>query len=138
MDHTLFAVAGAPPTMRYHQINPDTLSAAESYPCDRRAISDAAELLALHAATYEMAPGEQLSRTYHYHKQREELFYVVSGTVHAETPEGEFVIETGEVFIAEPESPHRVFTPETADSSARVLGVGAPKADPGLPYNPDE
>ena len=71
MDHTLFPVAGAPPTMRYHQINPDTLSAAESYPCDRRAISDAAELLALHAATYEMAPGEQLSRTYHYHKPRE-------------------------------------------------------------------
>jgi len=122
----------------YHHIDPDDLPETEDYPCDRRGISDAAELLALHAATYEMAPGEQLPRTYHYHKQREELFYVVSGTVHVETPDEEFAVETGEVFVAEPESPHRAFTPETADSSARVLGVGAPKSDPGLPYEPDE
>lgn len=124
--------------MTYHHIDPDDLPETEDYPCDRRGISDAAELLALHAATYEMAPGEQLPRTYHYHKQREELFYVVSGTVHVETPDEEFAVETGEVFVAEPESPHRAFTPETADSSARVLGVGAPKSDPGLPYEPDE
>ena len=124
--------------MPYHHIDPAELPETEDYPCGRRGISDTAELLALHAATYEMAPGEQLPRTYHYHKQREELFYVVSGTVHVETPDEEFAVETGEVFVAEPESPHRAFTPETADSSARVLGVGAPKSDPGLPYEPDE
>ena len=124
--------------MSYHHIDPDDLPATEDYPCDRRGLSDAAELLALHAATYEMAPGEQLPRSYHYHKQREELFYVASGTVHVETPDGEFVVGTGEVFVAEPESPHRAFVPEDADGSARVLGVGAPKADPGLPYEPEE
>ncbi|MBX0304614.1 cupin domain-containing protein [Haloarcula salinisoli] len=124
--------------MAYHHIDPAELPETEDYPCDRRGISDAAELLALHAATYEMAPGEQLPRSYHYHKQREELFYVVSGPVHVETPEGEFAVETGEVFVAEPESPHRAFVPEDADQSARVLGVGAPKSDPGLPYEPDE
>jgi quercetin dioxygenase-like cupin family protein len=124
--------------MTYHHIDPEDLPETEDYPCDRRGISDAAELLALHAATYEMAPGEQLPRTYHYHKQREELFYVVSGTVHVETPEGAFVVETGEAFVAEPESPHRAFVPEDADQSARVLGVGAPKSDPGLPYEPAE
>ncbi|MBX0287685.1 cupin domain-containing protein [Halomicroarcula sp. F28] len=124
--------------MAYYHIDPAELPETEDYPCDRRGISDAAELLALHAATYEMAPGEQLPRSYHYHKQREELFYVVSGPVHVETPEGEFAVETGEVFVAEPESPHRAFVPEDADQSARVLGVGAPKSDPGLPYEPDE
>ena len=123
--------------MPYHRIDPEELPATEDYPCDRRGISDAAELLALHAATYEMAPGEQLPRSYHYHKQREELFYVVSGPVHVETPEGEFVVERGEVFVAEPESPHRAFVPDGADQSARVLGVGAPKSDPGQPYEPD-
>jgi len=124
--------------MAYHHVDPDDLPETEDYPCDRRGISDAAELLALHAATYEMAPGEQLPRSYHYHKQREELFYVVSGPVHVETPEREYVVETDEVFVAEPEGPHRAFVPEDADGSARVLGVGAPKSDPGLPYEPDE
>lgn len=124
--------------MTYHHIDPSDLPETEDYPCDRRGISDAAALLALHAATYEMAPGEPLPRTYHYHEQREELFYVVSGTVHVETPEGEFIVERDEVFVAEPESPHRAFVPEDADASARVLGVGAPKSDPGLPYEPDE
>lgn len=124
--------------MPYHHIDPDDLPETEDYPCDRRGISDAAELLALHAATYEMAPGEQLPRSYHYHEQREELFYVVSGTVRVETPAEEFLVGTGEVFVAEPESPHRAFVPEDTDRSARVLGVGAPKSDPGLPYEPDE
>ena len=96
------------------------------------------ELAQLAAAVYDLAPGEDLATTYHYHEQREELFYVLSGTVHVETPEREFVVETGDVFVAEPESPHRAFVPEDADGSARVLGVGAPKSDPGLPYEPDE
>ena len=124
--------------MVYHHIDLTNLPTTEDYPCDRRGISDAAELLALHAATYGMAPGEQLPRTYHYHQQREELFYVVTGTVHVETPDGEFVVGTDEVFVAEPESPHRAFVPEDATEPARVLGVGAPKSDPGLPYEPDE
>ena len=123
--------------MGYHHIDPDALPETEDYPCDRRGISDAAELAALHAGTYEMAPGEQLARTYHYHRQREELFYVASGTVHVETPEGDYVVDTGEVFVAEPESPHRAFNPDDADHTALVLGVGAPKADPALPYDRD-
>ena len=124
--------------MAYHHIDLANLPTTEDYPCDRRGISDAAELLALHAATYEMAPGEQLPRTYHYHQQREELFYVVTGTVHVETPDGEFVVGTDEVFVAEPESPHRAFVPEDATEPARVLGVGAPKSDPGLPHETGE
>jgi len=123
--------------MGYHHIDPGALPETEDYPCDRRGISEAAELAALHAGTYEMAPGEQLARTYHYHRQREELFYVASGTVHVETPEGDYVVDTGEVFVAKPESPHRAFNPDDADHTALVLGVGAPKADPALPYDRD-
>ena len=120
--------------MAYHHIDPDDLPATEDYPCDRRGISDATDLLSLHAATYGMAPGEQLARTYHYHEQREELFYVISGTVNVETPDEEYVVPAGEVFVAEPESPHRAFVPADADGPARVLGVGAPKSDIALPY----
>jgi uncharacterized cupin superfamily protein len=122
--------------MTYRHLDPDNLPASDEYPCDRRSISDAVGLSSLHAATYEMSPGEQLARTYHYHEQREELFYVLSGTVHIETPDKEFTADTGEVFVAEPNSPHRAFVPEDAANGARVLGVGAPKADIALPYEP--
>ncbi|MBV0925280.1 cupin domain-containing protein [Halomicroarcula limicola] len=124
--------------MAYHHLDPEDLPETEDYPCDRRGISDAAELHALHAATYEMAPGEQLPRSYHYHERREELFYVRSGTLHVETPDGEFVVPEEEVFVAEPESPHRAFNPEDAEESVKVLGVGAPKTDIALPYDPAE
>ena len=123
--------------MAYHQIDPADLPETDDFPCDRRSISDAAELAALHAGTYEMDPGEQLPRTYHYHEQREELFYVLSGTLHVETPEDEFVVPEDQVFVAEPKSPHRAFNPEDADGPVKALGVGAPKTDIALPYDPD-
>ena len=120
--------------MAYHHLDPDALDPTPDYPCDRRGLSDAAELAALHLATYEMAPGEQLSRTYHYHERREEAFYVVSGRLRVETPDEEFVVEAGEVFVAEPESPHRAYNPTGADGRVRVLGTGAPKSDIARPY----
>jgi quercetin dioxygenase-like cupin family protein len=121
----------------YHHLDPQDIDPTPDYPCDRRGISDAAELAALHAATYEMAPGEQLPRTYHYHERREELFYVLSGTLAVETPDGEYVVDAGEVFIAEPDSPHRAYNPDDAAESVRVLGVGAPKSDIAHPYDPE-
>jgi len=124
--------------MAYHQLDPTELPATDDYPCDRRGISDAVELHALHAATYEMAPGEQLPRTYHYHERREELFYVLDGTLHVETPEREYEVSAGEVFVAEPESPHRAYNPADAPASVTVLGVGAPPTDIALPYDPEE
>ncbi|MFC7076951.1 cupin domain-containing protein [Haloarcula halophila] len=124
--------------MAYHTLDPDALPETDDYPCDRRGLSDAAELHALHAATYAMDPGEQLPRTYHYHEQREELFYVLDGTLHVETPDGEFVVPADQVFVAEPESAHRAYNPADADGPVRVLGVGAPKTDIAFPYDPDE
>jgi quercetin dioxygenase-like cupin family protein len=123
--------------MGYHHVDPGELDPTPEYPCDRRGISDAAELAALHAATYEMDPGEHLSRTYHYHENREEAFYVLDGVLHVETPEKGYVVESGEVFVAEPDSPHRAFNPADAASAVRVLGVGAPKSDIALPYDPE-
>lgn len=124
--------------MGYHHLDPADLPETADYPCDRRSVSDAAELAALHAATYELDPGEQLPRTYHYHENREEAFYVARGTLHVETPEREYAVAAGEVFVAEPDSPHRAFNPDDADGSVRVFGVGAPKSDIAHPYEPAE
>jgi quercetin dioxygenase-like cupin family protein len=124
--------------MGYHVLDPDDLPTSPDHPCDRRSISDAAELAQLALAVYTMAPGEQLPTTYHYHEQREEAFYVAAGTLTVETPEDEYTVETGEVFVAEPESPHRAYNPADAAEEVRVVGMGAPKFDIAKPYDPGE
>jgi mannose-6-phosphate isomerase-like protein (cupin superfamily) len=123
--------------MGYHHIDPDELAPSPDHPCDRRSLAEAAELAQLAAAMYDLAPGEDLATTYHYHDQREELFYVLAGDLHVETPDREFVIGVDETFVVEPEQPIRPYNPADADEPVRVLGVGAPKFDIGRPYEPD-
>jgi mannose-6-phosphate isomerase-like protein (cupin superfamily) len=123
--------------MGYHHIDPDELEPSPDHPCDRRSLAEAAELAQLAAAVYDLDPGEDLATTYHYHDQREELFYVLDGDLHVETPDETFVIGADETFVVDPESPIRPYNPADADASVRVLGVGAPKFDIGRPYDPD-
>ena len=122
--------------MGYHHLDPAAMSPSPDHPCDRRSLAEAAELAQLAAAVYALEPGEQLSTQYHYHDQREELFYVLAGDLHVETPDETFVVGPDEVFVVDPESPIRPHNPASADESARVLGVGAPKFDIGRPYDP--
>jgi len=124
--------------MGYHLLDPDDLDPTADYPCDRRTITGAAGLGTLHLARYTLAPGEQLARTYHYHELREEVFHVLDGTLHVETPDREFVVDTDAVFVAEPDSPHRAYNPDDADDPVMVLGMGAPRTDPALAYDPGE
>lgn len=75
---------------------------------------------------FEAAPGEQLPLAYHYHDQQEEVFYVLSGTLHVETPDEEFVLGPDELFAVEPESPQWAYNPEGADEAVTVLAIGVP------------
>lgn len=122
----------------YSHIDPEAVEPTLDHPCDRRSISDAANLSVLAAARYKLEPGEQLPRTYHYHEQREELFYVRSGSLSVETPERTFEIDSDELFVAKPNSPHRAFNPGTAEETAVVLGFGAPNADIAHPYDSED
>jgi len=123
--------------MGYHVVDPAALPPTEDHPCDRRSVSEAVDLETLAAAVYELAPGEQLSRTYHYHEQREELFAVLTGELAVETPEENYTVSEGDLFVSEPRSPIRPHNPANADDPVRVLGVGAPPYDIGRPYDPD-
>lgn len=124
--------------MSYHVVDPDGLEPAADHPCDRRSIDETVGLATLAATRYDIAPGEQLPRVYHAHEHREELFAVLEGRLHVETPEREYAVAAGEVFVVEPGSPHRPFNPGDADGPVRVLGVGAPRTDPAVPYEPEE
>jgi quercetin dioxygenase-like cupin family protein len=120
--------------MGYHVVDPADVPTTDDYPCERRSITEAVGLANLAVAVYELAPGEQLPRTYHSHAQREEVFHVLEGPLHVETPGEEYVVPGGSVFVAEPRSPHRAFYPHGESGAARVVGTGAPRGDPGIPY----
>jgi len=122
--------------MGYHVVDPADIDETADYPCARRSITEALDLTTLALAVYDLAPGEQLSRWYHYHDSREEAFYVLDGELVVETPEKEFTVSEDRLFVVEPGNAIRPHNPETADESVRVLGVGAPRFDPGKPYGP--
>jgi len=128
--------------MAYHLVDTDDLDQWDDRPADVRSLSVAAGLdhadSPLGLRVYEADPGDQLPLAYHYHDEQYEVFYVLDGALHVETPDGEFVVETDQAFVAEPESPHLAFNPEDADAPVRVLAIGAPTADDAHPYEPDE
>ena len=123
--------------MGYHVIDPGDIDPLSDRPVDARSISDAAGLENVGVRLYEAEPGEQLPLAYHVHEKQEELFYVLAGTLHVETPEQEYVVETGETFVAEPTHPHRAHNPENAQDTVRVLAIGAPAVSDASPYDPD-
>ncbi len=124
--------------MGYDVVDPEDIDPMSDRPVDARSISDAVGLEKMGLRRYHAQPGEQLPLAYHYHEHQEEVFYVVDGTLHVETPGTEFVVERGEVFVAEPTSPHRAFNPEDATEPVRVLAIGAPAVADAEAYDPTE
>jgi len=128
--------------MGYHLHDPEELDQWDDRPTDVRSLSVAAgydyQDSKLGLRVYELAPGEQSGLSYHYHDEQVEAFYVLEGTLHVETPEQEYVVEPDQVFFIDPGSPQRAFNPETADTSTRVLAIGAPSVDDAHPYEPTE
>jgi mannose-6-phosphate isomerase-like protein (cupin superfamily) len=128
--------------MGYHLVDPDDLDQWDDRPTDVRSLSVAAgydyQDSKLGARVYELAPGEQSGLAYHSHDEQVELFFVLEGTLHVETPEKEYVVETGQALFVDPGSPQRAFNPDDAEASVRVLAVGAPSVDDAHPYDPEE
>jgi uncharacterized cupin superfamily protein len=123
--------------MRYQHVVVDDLAPTPDRPCVQRAIATAAGLENVGVNRYEAEPGEQIPRTYHYHDQQEELFYVLEGTLVVETPEQSYEVPTDEAFVAEADSPHRAYNPEAAEAPVVVLAVGAPTVDDAHAYDTD-
>lgn len=126
--------------MGYFVVDPGELASLDGRPCETRALvgnrGTAADFEHLGVRLYEPDPGKQIPLKYHYHDEQEEAFYVLSGSMHVETPETEYVVDAGEVFLVEAGSPHRAFNPSDAPGPIRVLAVGAPTHDGGNLYEP--
>ncbi|WP_224449855.1 cupin domain-containing protein [Haloprofundus salilacus] len=70
-------------------------------------------------------PGEQIPWGYHRHPDHEELFYVLSGELRVETPDGEFRVGTDEAFFVPRGAPNRAVA--AGEEPCRFVAVGAPK-----------
>ncbi|WP_435063268.1 cupin domain-containing protein [Halobaculum sp. EA56] len=74
---------------------------------------------------YEADPGERVPWGYHRHPDHEELFFVLSGELAVETPDGEFRVGPDEAFFVPEDAPNRAVA--VGDEPCRFLAVGAPK-----------
>lgn len=127
--------------MGYHHVDPDSLEQWDDRPVDVRSVSAAAGLdyqdAKLGMRVYEADPGEQFPLSYHYHDEQVEAFYVLEGTLHVQTPEGELTVGADEALVIDPGSPQRAFNPESAEGRVRALAIGAPSVDDAHTYEPD-
>jgi mannose-6-phosphate isomerase-like protein (cupin superfamily) len=126
--------------MGYHLVDPDELGQWDDRPTDVRSLSVAAgyeyQNSQLGLRVYELAPGEQSGLSYHYHDEQVEVFYILDGTLHVETPDEEYVVETDQALFVDPGSPQRAFNPEDAEAAVRILAIGAPSVDDAHTYDP--
>jgi quercetin dioxygenase-like cupin family protein len=125
--------------MGYRTVRTQDVEPTPDRPCELRRLTEAAGLEQVALNRYSVEPGEEIPLAYHYHDEQEEAFYVISGAIEVETPEGTFEVGGDELFAAEPDSPHRAYCPDDAEGTAEVLAVGAPQADGDVhAYEPDE
>lgn len=75
---------------------------------------------------YHADPGEGLGGAMHYHEEQEEIFHVVSGTLHLRTPGETIEVTAGQTVVVEPGSPQHAVVPDDATESAHVVAIGAP------------
>ena len=123
--------------MAYHVVDPAELDPTPDRPCVQRAVSNAVGFSNVGIHRYEAEPGEQIPLAYHYHDEQEEAFYVLSGILHVETPDREYVVEADELFAVDPGDSHRAYNPADADDSVVVLAIGAPAGvNDGHAYEP--
>jgi mannose-6-phosphate isomerase-like protein (cupin superfamily) len=123
--------------MGYHVIDPDDVEPAPDRPAEMRYVSEAAGMSRMGLRLYRVESGEDVPLSgLHYHDEQEEAFYVVEGELHVETPDREYAVESGQFFVAEPESPHRAFNPASSEETAVVVAVGAPPVSDGHAYDP--
>jgi mannose-6-phosphate isomerase-like protein (cupin superfamily) len=126
----------------YHVVDTADVEPMDGRSAEARPVGEAAGLDRrndkLGIRVYTAAPGEQIPGMYHYHDEQVEVFFVLDGTLHVETPDREYVVRPEQAFFVEPGHPHRAYNPEAAESAVRLLAIGAPSVEDHHAYDPEE
>jgi mannose-6-phosphate isomerase-like protein (cupin superfamily) len=112
--------------MGYRVLDTDDIDTTDDRPCSMRRLAGPAGLERVALNRFRAEPGEMLPLAYHYHDEQEEAFYVLSGTLSVETPDGTHEIEEDNLFAVASGSPQRAFNPDDAVAAVEVLAIGAP------------
>ncbi|WP_299334571.1 cupin domain-containing protein [Haloplanus sp.] len=115
--------------MGYHVVDTDEVDPDPDRPCMRRSLSEVAGISEMAINRYTAEPGEELPLAYHYHDEQEEAFYVLSGTLHVDTPEGTLKAGPDTLLTVEPDNPQFAYNPEDAADTVDVVAIGAPAVD---------
>lgn len=119
----------------YHVVDPADLKTEPNRPSEMRYISKSTDMKNMGLRVYDVAPGKDIPLSgLHFHDEQDEVLYVVDGELSVETPEEVYSVGKGQFFIAEPKSPHRAYNDSAANTSVRVVGIGAPAVDDGHAY----
>ncbi|MDX1745410.1 MAG: cupin domain-containing protein [Halobacteriales archaeon] len=81
---------------------------------------------------FELAPGETFGFDYHRHRDQEELFYVLEGTVTFRTEDGDVAVAAGEVVRFAPGEFQ--LGRNAGDGPVRALAIGAPRDSTEIEY----
>lgn len=119
--------------MGYHVTDLDAVEPRPGLPGEHHYLEDVVDLANLSLQVVTAEPGEDFA-PYHEHGTAEEVFYVLSGTLVVETPDGDHEVEEGEAFVAEPGSPLHPHNPADASGTVRAVLVNAPVVDDFEPY----
>jgi mannose-6-phosphate isomerase-like protein (cupin superfamily) len=110
----------------YRTVSVDDVPNTPSPAREKKEVDEAVGATEFGFNAYAAEPGEEIPWGYHRHPDHEELFYVLSGRLAFETPEGEFRVGPGEAFFVPRDHPNKARV--VGDAPARFIAVGAPKA----------
>ena len=121
--------------MGYRTVDPADVEPVDDRPCELRRLGEAGGVETMAINRFVAAPGEQIPLAYHFHEEQQEAFYVLSGTLAVETPDGTETVGTEQLFVADAKSPHRAYNPTDATAPVTVLALGAPPVSgDAVPY----
>ncbi len=116
--------------MDYVLVDPNEVEQWDDRPIDVRSLSNQAGLTPhdapLGLRLYCAQPGDQLPLRYHGHTEQVEVFFVLDGELHVETPDGDIIVGREQALFIHPGNPHRAHNPTDATAEVRVLAIGAP------------
>ncbi|MFC6726652.1 cupin domain-containing protein, partial [Halobium palmae] len=91
--------------MGYRLVETGSVETTDDRPCEMRRLADPAGLENVALNRFTAEPGQDVPLAYHYHDEQEEAFYVLSGRLAVETPEGTFELGPHDLFAVDPGSP---------------------------------
>lgn len=113
----------------YRKVAVDDVANTPNPTREKRELDEALGVSTFGFNLYVADPGEQVPWGRHRHPDHEEVFFVLSGELRVETPDGDFSVGPDEAFFVPRDHWNRAVA--VGEGPCRFLAVGAPKESDG-------